>query len=174
MNSFRTRMAALHWQSRERHLVSAALHELHAVRVETWRGGGHGGDAPPLFMSAVAAAIGLDGAAAEVRGHRPAAVAAAASDAVARAAHDLEVTLGEGPAVSAMAGRAPVQETGSSLAQRWPLYGTAVAELGVRAVIAVPLRSDAGCLGALCAYGRTPAIQDVTAANAGRVAEALT
>lgn len=174
LRAIRARMAARHWETRDRHLVAAALHELYAVRMEAWRSAGRGEEFQPVFMSAVAAAIGLDSAAAEIRGHRAAAVVAAASDATARAAHDLEVILGEGPAKSAMAGREPVLAAGPSLARRWPLFGTAVGELGVRAVVAVPLESAAGCLGALCGYGVQPSIRHATAVIAGRVAEALT
>lgn len=174
MRPLRARLAALHWQTQERHLVAATLHELHAARMEEWRSGRPGDADAPVFMSAVAAAIGLDGAAAEIRGNRPAAVAAASSNAMARAAHDLEMTLGEGPAVSAVARRALVRASGPGLAQRWPLYGTAVAELGVRAVVAAPLRSDAGYLGALCAYGGEAVIRDAAVVAVGRIAEALT
>src|SRR5262249_34871598 len=48
----------------------------------------------------------------------------------------------------------------------------AVTELGVQAVLAVPL-PPAGSLGALCAYVRQPAITDHAAAAAGRIAAAL-
>lgn len=174
MQVLRARMAVLHRETQERHLVVAALHEQHAARLEAWLGGERPETLEPVFMSTVAAAIGLGSAAAQVRGRRPAAVVAAASDATARAAHDLEVTLGEGPAMVAVEARATVQVTGMSLAERWPLYGPAVAELGVRAVIAVPLRSNAVCFGALCAYGRKPAIEDGTAVAARRIADALT
>jgi hypothetical protein len=147
---------------------------MHATRLEAWLSGGHDETIHPLFLSSVAAAIGMESAAAEVRGHRPAAVVAASSDATARAARDLEKALDEGPAATAIAGRVPVKAAGPSLVERWPLYGAAVAKLGVRAVIAVPLQSDAGCLGALSAYSTKPAIEDATATVAGRIAEALT
>src|SRR5262249_19661128 len=81
--------------------------------------------------------------AATLRGRRPAAVVAAASDAIARAAQDLELALGEGPAVTAMTADVPVRAVGGSLPDRWPLYGPAIGELGVRAVVAGPLRSAA-------------------------------
>jgi hypothetical protein len=47
-----------------------------------------------------------------------------------------------------------------------------VTELGVQAVLAVPL-PPAGSRGALCAYDRQPAITDHAAAAAGRIAAAL-
>ncbi len=59
---------------------------------------------PPMVMQAVAAALGIPGATAVLYGRRREAVLVAASDATARAAHDLEAALGEGAAAAAMAG----------------------------------------------------------------------
>jgi len=173
LRSLRTRMAVLHWQMRTRHRTSAALHEVHAIRMEAWADG-RGPAFRPVFMSAVAAAMGVGSAAATLRGRRLAAVATAASDALARAAHDLEVAVGEGPAVTAMTAGVPVSAVGGSLPDRWPLYGPAVGELGVRAVVAVPLRHASGCIGTLCAYSPEPVLPYGVAAAAGRVADAVT
>jgi GAF domain-containing protein len=63
---------------------------------------------------------------------------------------------------------------GPGLHERWPLYGPAVAGLGVRAVTAVPLQVPGNCLGALCVYSAAPVISDAVAAAAVRVADALT
>jgi hypothetical protein len=109
-----------------------------------------------------------------LRGRRPATVVTAASDAIARAAHDLEIALGEGPAVTAMTAGVPVSAVGGSLPDRWPLYGPAIGELGVRAVVAVPLRNAAGCPGTLCVYSPEPVLPDGAVAAAGRVADAVT
>ena len=128
----------------------------------------------PLFMAAVAATLGIDGATAMLRGHQHPVAAVTASDDVALAAHDLEVVLGEGPAAAAMAAGVPVQAAGASLLDRWPRYGPAVAELGVRAVIAAPLRVPAGSLGALCAYDGQPMISDDVALVTERIAAAVT
>jgi hypothetical protein len=57
---------------------------------------------------------------------------------------------------------------------RWPLYGPAIGELGVRAVVAVPLRSAAARLGALCAYSPEPVLPDSILSAARRVADAVT
>ena len=105
-------------------------------------------------------------------GEQRAIAVVAASDATARAAHNLEIMLGEGP-VHALAGKStPIRVAGPSLCDRWPRYGPAVTELGVQAVLAVPL-PPAGSLGALCAYTPQPAITDNAAAAAGRIAAAL-
>jgi ANTAR domain-containing protein len=174
VRDMRARMAALHRRMEVRHRTSALLHELHAVRLEVWRAAGGEPAAPPGFMSTVAAAIGVPSATAAMRGRRPATVVASSSDDIARAAHDLEVTLGEGPALAAMAEAAPVSAADEAMAERWPLFGPAVAELGVRTVHAVPLRSATVCLGTLCVYGQEPELRDVVAATAGQIAEAVT
>ena len=169
----RTRVAALHRRVQTRHLTAAALFDLYAERMAASLGGARGQDFRPAFMSAVAAAIGVGSATATMHGQSPAAVVATASDAVARAAHDLEVALGEGPAITAMTEGVPVSAVGGSLPGRWPLYGPAVGELGVRAVIAVPLRSASTGLGALCGYSREPVLSDGALTNARQVAEAV-
>lgn len=168
------RVAALHRKMAERHCVSVALHELHLTRMEAWLDGEADPARRPVFMSSVAAAIGVGSATATMRGRCSAAVVAASSDATARAAYDLEAALGEGPAVSAVVGHRPVVVGGPSLLARWPLYGPAVAELGVHAVAAVPLVLEAACLGALCVYGGDPVIGGDVVAAAGRVGDVLT
>ena len=173
LRSLQARMAVLHRQMQTRHRTSAALHEAHAIRMEAWADG-RGPAFRPVFMSVVAAAMGVGSVAATLYGRRPAAVVTAASDALARAAHDLEIVLGEGPAVTAMTAGVPVSAVGGSLADRWPLYGPAIGELGVRAVVAVPLRHATGCLGTLCAYSHEPVLPESVVAFAGRVADAVT
>ncbi len=74
---------------------------------------------------AVAAALGIPGAAAVLYSRRREAVLVAASDATARAAHDLEAALGEG-AAAAMAGGRRVPAAGRELPARWPALMDAV------------------------------------------------
>lgn len=174
LRPLRARLAALHHKMAERHEASAVLHELYAARMETWLANGRGPLLRPAFMSAVAAAVGVPSATATVRGRHRSAVLAASSDATAHAAHGLESALGEGPAAAAAAEGVPVRLGGEAMRERWPLYGPAVAELGVHAVTAVPLLVSANCLGTLCVYGAESVIPEAVAAAAGRVAEALT
>lgn len=174
LRDIRIWMASLHRQAEIRHKTSALLHELHAVRLEVWRAAGNEPASRPGFMATVAAAIGVPSATASIRGRRPATIVASSSDETARSAHDLEVALGEGPALAAMAEATSVSAGGSSLAERWPLFGPAVADLGVRSVLAVPMRSAAVCVGALCVYGQEPAVHDTVKTVTGRIAEAVT
>ena len=80
---------------------TAMLSELYAVRTERWIDDA-GVPAPrPVFMAAVASVLGTSGATATLRGRRRVTELVAASDAKARAAHDLELVLAEGPATDA-------------------------------------------------------------------------
>lgn len=167
-------MAVLHRQMEIRHKTSALLHELHAVRLEVWLAAGREPASPPGFMSTVASAIGVPSATAAVRGPRQATLVASSSDAVARAAHGLEVVTGEGPAHTAIAEGEWVSAGQEAMGSRWPLFGPAVSELGIRSVLAVPLRGADICLGTLCVYGQEPVLHDIVTTAAGRIAEAVT
>ncbi|WP_308122133.1 GAF and ANTAR domain-containing protein [Streptomyces sp. TRM70350] len=78
-----------------------------------------------------------------------------------RAAYLMEVqaTLGEGPCLHAARTGAPVIASdlaGGRDADRWPVFAQQATELGVRAVYALPLGDDAGCLGTLDLYRDVP------------------
>ncbi len=71
---------------------------------------------------------------------------------------DLQITLGQGPALDAAASGELVLEpdlAGVPL-HRWPVFTPAALELGVRAVFAVPLQIGAIRLGVLLAYRDVP------------------
>ncbi|HKD88284.1 MAG TPA: GAF domain-containing protein [Streptosporangiaceae bacterium] len=124
-------------------------------------------------MRSVASQLGMSSSLAAL-GHKTGAIAVvAASDETARVAHDLELVMAEGPATDAARG-APVRAAGQALLDRWPRYGPAVAELGVQAVCAAPLRSRSRGIGVLCGYDRMPAIsqQNLTATEV--IADVLT
>jgi GAF domain-containing protein len=172
LQPFYDRMAELQRRLAATHLAAAGMHDAHRLRLERWLG------EPetimrPTFLSTVATMLGVPFAAAALCGVEQVPLAVAASDTTARAAQELERVLHEGPALVAVAEGTPVMAAGSEMFDRWPRYGPAVAELDVRAVIAVPLRSSATCFGALCAYDRTPAIGADIAADAEVMAEAM-
>jgi hypothetical protein len=149
------RLAAVQRRAQARHLASAALQDQYAGRLDAWleRSGELG--QWPVFIDAVAAAIGLRSATVILLGAQRGEAVIAASDATARAAHDLEFVPGEGPAHLALTRGHGVQAADAALCGRWPQYGPAVARLGVQAVIAVPLQPPAG-LGAVCGYDSQP------------------
>jgi len=164
--------AALHRRIQARHLTSARLQDRYADRLRAWSGRPGEPGQRPLFIDAVAAAIGMRSAAVILLGTQRGEAVVAASDAIARAAHDLEFVLGEGPAHFAVAHGRTVQVAGTALCDRWSQYGPEVIRLGVQAVIAVPLRPPAR-LGAVCAYASLPAIGEEAAMTAGAIADAL-
>jgi hypothetical protein len=165
-------MADLQRRLASRHLATAEIHEAHLLRLERWL------NEPemmirPTFLSTVAEVLGVPFAAAALCGIERVPLAVAASDLIARAAQELERVLDEGPGLLAVTEGAPVMAAGSAMLDRWTRYGPAVAELGVHAVIAVPLRLSTTCFGALCAYDRAPAIGAEVAAGAEVMAEAM-
>ena len=174
VRALHARMTDLYRQIEARHLAAVRVTELHADRMESWLNGGRGQASRPVFMAAVASALGTPSAAATLRGQRHASVVAAASDATARAAHELELVMAEGPAADAAAAGTSIAVAGPALLDRWPHYGPALAELGVRAVTAAPLGPPGARLGALCGYAAEPVLRDGVAAATDRMALALT
>jgi hypothetical protein len=167
------RLGALYRRMEERHLVSAQLHDVVAARLERWADVSDGA-LRPVFLAAVASVLGASSALAVLHGQRHGTAVVGASDRIARAAHDLEIVMAEGPTLEAARSGAPVEAAGTALADRWPRYGPAVAELGVHAVVAAPLGLPGTRIGALCALSREPEIGDEAALTASRVAEVFT
>ncbi len=171
MQPFRRRMAELHRRIEERHLASARLHRLHALRLQRW----HIEDrvtTRPVFMASVAQHLDMDSAAVTLVGPTGDDLLVAASDTTARAAQDLEQRIGQGPARDVLDGQDFVTAAGAELFTRWPQYGPALTELGVRSVIAVPLRSS-HLLGSLCVFTSRAALRTDLAPAAENVADAL-
>jgi len=166
------RAAALQRQVQARHLASARLQDQYAERLRAWLKRDGEPERQPVFIDAVAAAMGMPSATVILLGAQRGEAVIAASDATARAAYDLEFVLGEGPAHLAVARSQAVQVAGAALCDRWPQYGPAVVRLGVQAVIAVPLQPPAR-LGVLCAYDSQPAISQEAATAADMIADAL-
>lgn len=83
---------------------------------------------------------------------------AAASSRVAWRLEELQFGLGEGPGLEAFSSRQPVLEPdlGNDGMSRWPGYGPAAHEHGIRAVFAFPLQAGAARLGALDIFRTEP------------------
>ena len=152
--------------------MSAEIQELLAVRMEARRFRTETASGPVL-MEAIAAQLGTASVLAALGSQNRVPVMVAASDKTARAAHELELVMAEGPATEASGG-ALVTAAGPNLLQRWPHFGPALAELGIHAVCAAPLGSPGVGIGALCAYDKVPAASERTATATKLVAEALT
>jgi hypothetical protein len=85
-----------------------------------------------------------------------------ASDARARQLDDLQVVLGEGPGVAAIAEGGPVlvPDLRGHWRQGWVMFERSAIELGVRSVCAFPLQIGAVRLGVLTLHGTEPATLD--------------
>jgi GAF domain-containing protein len=85
---------------------------------------------------------------------------AAASDPLVTAADIAQYKLDDGPCLVAWRRRIPVRVDDTATDERWPTWGRAAADLGLRSVLSVPLvAADAG-LGAVKLYAREPAAFD--------------
>jgi hypothetical protein len=124
-------------------------------------------------MEAIAAQLGTVGVLATLGNQHRLLAMVAASDRTARAAHDLELVMAEGPATEALGG-ALVTASGPNLLHRWPRYGPALAELGIHAVCAAPLGPPHLGIGALCTYNTAPTVPQRTATATELMAEVLT
>lgn len=89
-------------------------------------------------------------------------VRSASSDEVTARLEELQVSLGEGPALAAFSsGRLVlVPDFGTLDPGRWPAYTPAAQDAGVRAVMAYPLRIGGIHLGVLSLYRAAPGVMD--------------
>lgn len=120
----------------------------------------HGADPGPLFRvcTALERAVPSSGAGMTMAVEGTPTLVLAASGAVAEQLEELQVTLGEGPCVDAIASRRPVLESDlvGSGARRWPAYASEAAVLGLRGVFSFPLQVGAACLGGMDLYRTQP------------------
>ena len=145
-----TLIASIHRRNQRRHLAAARLHFAHAKRLNKWER--RSGSSPRLpFVAAVADACGTSSVIVTLFGGTRLDAVVAASDSVGQTAHDLEATFGEGPGRDAVSSGEPVLAAGGTLVNRWPLYGPAVGDLGVRAVRAAALSVAGRSIGVLTA-----------------------
>jgi hypothetical protein len=160
------RAATMQRHTEEHHRLAARLYLDYAHRLQRWARH-DAADDRPVFMSSVAAMAEARGATLALLGAHNTETLVAASDATARHAHDLEITLAEGPALEATDTSTPIVAITTDLSARWPRYGPAVHELGVQTVAAVALRAGQRPLGSLTVYDPSPrcgtSLQHVTA-----------
>jgi hypothetical protein len=140
------RIAAVQRSSEMRHLAAALAHADNAARLRR-QADERDNTVPRVYMSAVASASGAGNAVLTLRGAVQPEASVTPSDDLARAAHDLEATCGEGPGRDAVAAGAPVRVVGGALGATWPLYGPAVERMGICDVAAAPLCVSGRCLG---------------------------
>ncbi|MEU4804239.1 GAF and ANTAR domain-containing protein [Actinosynnema sp. NPDC023587] len=89
-----------------------------------------------------------------------------ATDERSHEVEELQTTFGEGPGVDSVAWGSPVLvddlRTAESAA-RWPLFAVRAAELGVRSVVALPVRAGEARLGALVCHRDEPGVPGTAA-----------
>lgn len=135
-------------------------------------------DAPPYPARVCALSVGflgMSGAGLTLIGNgQPAALWA--SDGVAKALEQAQLTLGEGPSVDAYASGAPVLEPFLATSMwRWPFFGPAAMRLGVGALFSFPLQVGAIRLGVLDLARSEPGhLSDDQLASALTVADVAT
>jgi hypothetical protein len=176
MREFHKNMAELHRAMESRHRAADAMHSTYARRLEKWRDQ-RPQDAPPPFMSAVAEISGSGSALITLWDEAEVDALVAASDGTAETAHDLESMFGEGPARDAAHECGLVSVPDTAFERRWPMYGPMVGDLGVRSIMAAPLRVSRHCFGALTVFHRGTTGTGATSAKQpplNDVADALT
>lgn len=149
---FHQTMAGTHRSAERRHLAAADMHADYAVRVLRWDGIARDDPSRPRFVDAIARASGRRSTAIALYPDRFATPVTAAADHLAEAAQDLEALLGEGPGSDLVRGGASVEVVGDDMTRRWPQFGPAVAELGVRSLVSARLGTSDVCLGAVTCY----------------------
>lgn len=99
----------------------------------------------PVFMSTVASVAGWQGAVLTLLTLNGDEGLVAASGPAVRTAHELEVSMAEGPSREAMRDHTLAVACGPQMEERWPQYGPAVRELGVGSVASTPVHLGFGC-----------------------------
>lgn len=161
-------MAETHRSIAHRHLASARMHTYHADRLAAWRGR----SAAPVFMTAVATALDVQHVGVSLLGGDRSEALHVGSGPVARAAQDVEFTIGQGPVHDVAVSGAALAADEHELWSRWPQFANGVARYGVSAVAAAPLRADETCLGVLTVFD-PPVKPGRSAAMMATVADAL-
>ena len=134
-----------------------------------------GAGLPQAVAAQAAAALGVDGICAGLGTGSSGLVLAWGREPVSVALEGLQFTLGQGPGLDAVAGAPVLVADLEAAAARWPVFVPAAAELGVRALFALPLRIGAISVGVLSAYRAIPGpLADGALADAFALAEAVT
>ncbi|GHJ43281.1 hypothetical protein Cs7R123_06230 [Catellatospora sp. TT07R-123] len=152
LREFHLKMATMHRQVQRLHDAAAAMHTSHANRLRVLTDTPERHHTLPRFMTSVAEAANADSAALTLFGPGLVETLTVVSDSTAKAAQDIEFTLGQGPARDTVAQRRAVTAAGNRLCHRWPSYGPAVQRLGIRSVAAVPVQLTGMPLGALTLF----------------------
>ncbi|AUI62255.1 ANTAR domain-containing protein [Amycolatopsis sp. BJA-103] len=173
MRPFHVRMAELHRATEHKHRAAADLHTGYLDAVGRWADRPQEPAVlPPAFMTAAAETSGIRSLAVALFTTDGTEASVVVSDPIAARAHDLEYSLGEGPSRGTPLKPGVCGEP--ELVSRWPQFGPAVREIGVRAVVSAPLGLDGVPMGSLTAYRSEPAPDAEVARSLEVLAGALT
>jgi PAS domain-containing protein len=89
-------------------------------------------------------------------GRRGALHSDASGDELVQACDQLQLTLGQGPAFTALTERGPVLVTDTAAEPRWPAFAAAAAGLGIRSILSIDLAAGDIMLGTLSVYAEQP------------------
>jgi hypothetical protein len=120
-------------------------------------------DLTELLLGASVGALPVDGCGLSLFADQAPQMTVAATDERARLLEELQFTLGEGPCIDAFSQGRPVSqpELAATGPRRWPGFGPAALDAGVRAVWAFPLQLGGIRLGVLDLYRETAGMLDV-------------
>lgn len=137
------------------------------------------GDGQPLIerlCRRCVSSLGVDGVGMYISAGPGRQSTVAATDAISSQVEEMQVLLGEGPCIDALAQGVPVligDLASHPMAERWPAFTPAALKAGVRAAFAFPLQVGAIRLGAMDLYrDRTGLLGDEIAREARTFAEA--
>lgn len=152
----RSRPRELSGQVRE--LASSRVLEIIAAATVAAGEAGDGGSVPRSLCLACAEYLPVSGAGLALMSERGPEGLVAATDGPATVMEELQITLGEGPCVDASTTGQPVLQPDLSRTgpQRWPGFGPAALEAGIKAIFAFPLHVGRIRLGVLDLYRDSP------------------
>jgi transcriptional regulator with GAF, ATPase, and Fis domain len=106
----------------------------------------------PQFMAAVADVVGAGSTSVVIWSREHEVAAAMATDLQARAAVDIELVVGEGPAHDTASIGAPFVVRETDIAEQWPAFARATAAMSMHVVAAAPLQSGGMTIGAITVF----------------------
>lgn len=136
----------------ERHLACVRIQEAHAHRLTRMLETRPTESTMPSVVAAATDLIAVESAALTMYAADGALAALVGTDARARAAQDLEFTIGQGPATEAATTHRDVTAFADTLRARWQDYARGAGAIGIHAVTAVNLRIGDDSFGSLAVY----------------------
>ena len=139
-------VARVHRLTEERHRVTARLHRSLVRQLSSRR---EGLGISRLVVTAISDVCGCPSSAILLVAGDGSTAESVGTDNLASDSQDLEIVHGEGPLHAAWASGEQVEEDARGAGDRWPHYAARIEEIGLRTVVAAPLRQGPTLLGAV-------------------------